>query len=129
MRARFLIVALTSIVSALAIASCSEGGTGVGTAPPPAKPCPAAAPAAGSPCQALQVCPYPPCTSGTCVSTQTVAYCPGGAGATWQISVAGDGGGFSDAEIPEISIDSGNDGAEAGDAGDAEPDVADAPEG
>lgn len=120
MRARFLIVAITSVVSALAIASCSEGGTGVGTAPGTPRPCPQGTPAdpmpaAGAGCTHLQVCSYPKCTSSTCPSTQTVAYCPG-PGGTWQISVAGDGGGFTDAEVPEISIDAGGDGGDAGEA-------------
>lgn len=125
MRVPLLALAVTSALSALAIASCGEGGTGVGTAPTNAPPCPgfesgasAVPPRAGDPCNHLQVCSYPPCSGVTCPSTQTIAYCPG-PGGQWQIEVRGDGGVFTDAEVPEISVDGGSDGGDAGDAGDA----------
>jgi hypothetical protein len=109
---RVLVLALAGLISALGVASCGEGGTGVGTAPSPPGPCPGTPPTGA--CSKLQVCAYPVCPAGavTCPTTETLAYCPGPNG-TWQITTRGDGGMFTDAVIPEISVDTAGDSPEA----------------
>lgn len=108
MRARFLSIAIASVLCAIAAASCGQGGTGVGTAPPPPGACPAAGLPSGR-CEILQVCAYPLCSVGaTCAQTDIVAFCPG-PGGTWTITTRGDGGTFTDAVIPEISTDANTD--------------------
>ncbi len=104
-------IALVTLIASLAgaVASCGEGGTGVGTAPPQSPGCPdAGIPTPGSTCNALQVCDYP--------IEQKVAVCPF-AGGTWEVHERGEAGPFADAEIPET---------DAGDTGDAIVEDADA---
>lgn len=122
-------VGIAGLLSALAMASCSEGGTGNGTAPPAAPPCRDALdggiPKAGEACNALQVCPYEKCDG----VNPCVAYCPG-PGSQWQLQTRGDGGAFADGEIPEVAIDASTDAPSdaPSDATDAPSDAADAAE-
>lgn len=106
---RLLVFAVAGLMSAFAVASCGQGGTGVGTAPSPPGACPATPPSGA--CSKLQVCAYPVCATGAvnCPQTETVAYCDG---RTWTVTNRGDGGSFADAVIPEIAVDSASDAEE-----------------
>jgi hypothetical protein len=90
---------LLGAMAAALLTACGEGGTGVGSTPPLPPACPAAAAEPGTPCSALQICPYAESFS---------AYCPGGPGAVWQIARPTDGGAFNDAPGGDL-LDGGTD--------------------
>lgn len=110
-----LALGLITLVASIAVASCGEGGTGVGSSPPQSPSCPTTVPAEGTTCPALQVCDYP---QGAGFDDDLVAVCPF-AGGTWDVHERAEAGVFTDAEIPEVTTDAAGD-AEAGDAADAD---------
>jgi hypothetical protein len=127
MRREFAALAFAALLASLAVASCSEGGNGIGTAPNQAPPCPAEPPVAGTSCTALQVCSYPTCASPSCPPTELVAVCPF-AGGSWELDQRGDGGTFADVDLPEVPTDALDDADEtdvedADDALDADADL------
>ncbi len=121
---------LVGLLASLALA-CSPGGTGRGSAPDASAPCPSALPTAGQECSSLfpsspKICCYEPAGGGYALSLpdaacSVVAFCPGGAGAVWDVQTAGDAGPFAEADVPtppDGDADAG-DAAEAGDVADA----------
>jgi hypothetical protein len=125
MRARFAL-ALVSVIASIAVASCGEGGTGVGTAPPESGKCPDKVPATTDGCNALQVCNYgldgvPLAAQQQCTPTNCIVAVCSSAGTKWEVQQAGDGGTFADAVVPEVAVDGA---AESGDATDDASDTA-----
>ncbi|MBI2391251.1 MAG: hypothetical protein HYV09_16800 [Deltaproteobacteria bacterium] len=121
MRSSLVLFVVAMLAVPAAVASCGEGGTGVGSAPPPAGPCPAEADLdklAGQPCTALQTCAYPQCEASPCPPTTRVAYCPG-AGSKWEVSGTIDAGGFADALPLDTSTPEAGEAGEAGEVGEA----------
>jgi len=122
MRSSAVLIVMTVLLAPLAVASCGDGGTGVGTAPPNSTGCPTDPDkVAGQPCGALNVCAYPVCESAVkCPTTTKVAYCSGAVGAKWEVSTPGDAGGFTDGGIvPPVEAGDAADASETSDAEDA----------
>ncbi|GAC1353085.1 MAG: hypothetical protein NVS3B20_19830 [Polyangiales bacterium] len=107
----------------LSLAACTASSNGVGTAPLHSPPCPLTIPAAKTPCAYAvpKICCYPAAPNGSPICDgQTVAYCPGGPGASWDVESAHDGGVFADA-APTPS-DAGDAAGEGGDGAGADAD-------